>query len=101
MLAIVHFTLGMLAVLVAVVPHIDRKYIPFVMVMGGVFAMVPDLGHFIEELYPLHESVWSNVFVLHGVVDALETNHPYIEAATGVGTLLIATVLESTKDLSR
>lgn len=41
----------------------------FVSVLGGVWALVPDMSAVIPELRVLHETIVSNIFMFHGILD--------------------------------
>lgn len=50
--------------------------------VGGIWAMIPDLAHFLPMLDPLHDNVVaSSLFALHGLLDVADpTNSIYVAA---------------------
>lgn len=93
MIPITHFALGLLVAVLFVIPLVDSLNESTVLVVSGLWALVPDIGHFITELSFLHDSLWANVFWLHPTLDAIETAHPYAEATVVLSTLTFAVAL--------
>jgi hypothetical protein len=93
MIPITHFALGMAVALVTLASRVDNSTVPAVMVGGGIFAMIPDLAHFLDPLQSLHEGFWTNIFVVHGLLDAIETSYPNIEASIALAMLCTAAIL--------
>jgi hypothetical protein len=91
--ALTHFALGLTIAVLALVPVVERFEDSTVLVVSGIWALGPDLSLFVRQLQPLSESIWSNVFWFHGLVDAMETGYPNLEAFVALTMLLTATTL--------
>jgi ABC-type uncharacterized transport system permease subunit len=78
-MAIGHFAAGAgcaFLVLNVLPPQIRRK-VPdygFIGIFAGLLAMVPDLARFTPRLLGFHNSVFTNIFFLHPVMDRLDIN---------------------------
>lgn len=93
MIAITHFAVGLTIGLLLFVPVVSEKNTIPVFVASGVWAMLPDVGHFIGPLEWLFSGLWSNVFWFHGILDTIETQYPNIEATIALATLCSAVIL--------
>lgn len=93
MIAITHFAIGLLVAVLFIIPMVDRYNDATIMVASGLWAMLPDVFHFIPNFDPAHGTLWANVFWLHPTLDAIETAHPHAEATVALTTLVFAVVL--------
>jgi hypothetical protein len=103
--AITHFALGAsctLLALLAFVPRAERRRPRFrplpLAVVGGVWAMAPDVHHLHEPLWDvtkpvIHDTGLANVFWFHGVLDTFDSPHSYVTAAASLAVLLTLSVL--------
>lgn len=105
-MAIAHFALGatLTALLVTfVVPR--TPYSRVIVVLGGVWAMVPDL-HWVlpayrAELRALSDSIVANVFWFHPLVDAYDAGDSKALAAALIGALVVATAVAEHRNYHR
>ncbi len=97
MLAIVHFVIGTALGLLLLTQITDRVDNSTIGVLSGIWALGPDMNKFIPELTFLHDSVWSNVFWFHPIIDSLETAFPNAEAFMALAFLLFTVALVERK----
>jgi len=98
MIAITHFVIGMALGLVFFTGLTNRVDNSTIAVLSGFWALGPDIHKFIPYFDGLHNSLWSNVFWLHGVFDAVETVYPQAEAFAACAFLLFTVALFEYKD---
>lgn len=97
MIPITHFALGLLMAVLFIIPLVDRYNDATIMVASGLWAMLPDVFHFIPVGDPAHGTLWANVFWLHPTLDAFETAHPHAEATVVLSMLAMAVVMVERK----
>lgn len=93
-LAIAHFAVGAMAtalLLTLVAPRLLRS--PLVLVLGGVWGMLPD-AHWVlpwgsDLVRSLHTTAWANVFWFHHYLDGVDPTDSRPLAAAAVGALLV------------
>ena len=97
-IAIGHFAFGVIctALLFAVVVP-QLLYSPTLLLLGGVWAMIPD-SHWVlligaTTMSALHNSIWANIFWFHGILDRVDPTDSYIFAAVLVGLMLVVVTL--------
>jgi hypothetical protein len=97
-IALGHFAFGS-AMTVLVVAYLvpDVPYPRLVALLGGGWAMVPDVSWispvFAAELRQYHDTWIADVFWLHGTMDALDPSDSNVAAAAMVAFLIVATAL--------
>ena len=68
--------------------------------VGGIWAMIPDLSHFLPILDPLHNNVVaSSLFALHGLLDVADPKDSIYVAAIMVALFGISVLLTRHHDL--
>ncbi|WP_255197380.1 hypothetical protein [Halorarius litoreus] len=102
-LAIAHFAFGA-AITVLVVTYLvpGVRYPRLVALLGGVWAMVPDV-HWVSpvaaaQLKAIHGSPVVDVFFLHHTLDALDAGDSKVVGAALVGLLVVATALAERRE---
>lgn len=98
MLGIAHFAVGATGgIILNQKLEKDRLIVP---VVSGIFAMLPDANKIVNTraVDALHDTIFSNVFWFHGMLDAAETGYPEIEGAVALLLLLCAAVYMSIQD---
>jgi len=99
-LGITHFAVGATGgVLLNQKLNRDRLLVP---VVSGIFAMAADIPKLVNTRATrlVHDTLVSNVFWLHGVLDSLETSAPALEGAVALIALL-GTAVFTTYSTSR
>lgn len=93
-LAIAHFAVGAMAtalLLMLVAPRLLLS--PTVVIVGGVWAMIPDAHNVLpvgaEFVHSLHHSTWSNLFWFHHFLDRVDPTDSTTFAAGAVLLLLV------------
>lgn len=97
MLAITHFAVGAALTFAVFGLFIEERYWPLLMLSGGIFAMFPDVAHMFPAFSVLHDTMLSNVFFGHGLMDAWETAHPQGEGTIAVLYLVFVTLIVTGK----
>lgn len=93
-LAIAHFAIGgTCTALVAFYLLPPTRYARTLVLLGGVWGMVPDIHWVIPiyapELKALHTSVFTNVFWFHQTLDVVDPTDSYMLAALALGAFII------------
>ena len=97
-LAIAHFSVGVMAtalLLTLVAPRLLRS--PTILVLGGIWGMLPD-SHWVLPwgsgiVKSVHQTVWANIFWFHRYMDLADpTDSPKLAAVT-VGALVIVLLI--------
>ena len=89
-MAIGHFAFGAGTVLAGYQlsrPEIRRKGPSkwLVAIVGGLWAMFPDLAKFVDGLEGFHDSLWANVCFFHQILDRIDTYDSILGGAILVG----------------
>ena len=99
--AITHFLFGAAVSLLLVVPlalryDIDREVALWLIPIGGVWGLFPDVHHitpvFEAELYALHNSPWVDLFAFHYTLDRPAVRARYDESVFGSIALFILSI---------
>ena len=99
--AIAHFLFGAAFLLIVAVPVIlrydlDREHAIWLIPLGGVWGLIPDLHNiapaFVETLYAFHNTPWADLFGLHYTLDRPAVRAQYEASVFGsITVFLIAT----------
>ncbi|GAB6878865.1 hypothetical protein JCM17823_11390 [Halorubrum gandharaense] len=90
--AITHFLVGAALVLLSAVPlvlryEIDREHAIWLIPVGGVWGLAPDIHHiapvFADTLYAFHNTPWADLFGLHYTLDRPAIRARYYESVFG------------------
>ena len=99
--AIAHFLVGASLLLLLVVPvalryDVDRELALWLIPIGGVWGLIPDVHHitpvFEAELYALHNTPWADLFAFHYTLDRPAIRARYLESVFGSILLFICSV---------
>ena len=99
--AIAHFLFGAAILLTAAVPvvlryDLDREHAIWLIPLGGVWGLIPDLHNiapvFVETLYAFHNTPWADLFGLHYTLDRPAVRAQYEASVFGSITVFLIAI---------
>ena len=99
--AIAHFLIGAACLLTAAVPvvlryDIDREHAIWLIPLGGIWGLIPDLHNiapvFVETLYAFHNTPWADIFGFHYTLDRPAVRAQYEASVFGSITVFLIAI---------
>ncbi|WP_434522844.1 hypothetical protein [Halorubrum sp. AS12] len=99
--AIAHFLIGAACVLTTAVPVVlryefDREHALWLIPLGGVWGLVPDIHNiapvFVETLYAFHNTPWTDLFGFHYTLDRPAVRAQYEASVFGSITIFLIAI---------